>query len=220
MKSVKDGFEIRINKKLVKEAFKNKSWTKPHVKGVTPLPANQFKTVEELTDFVIAHEKAHTYKLKEIGESHIAYENRINQEALKQYKKNPLLPTNQFKANEYLNNHQKYLEELENEQFMPTWLGKLGESSDWNPIQRMVNKGNLTAIKFAKSILNSPLLTKGNFKGEASLPSISQWMKKDFNNLMMAVDSVGSSYSKYKKSLDKGMNISHVQNLIKEFQKA
>lgn len=205
MKSVKDGFEIRINKKLVKEAFKNKAWTKPHVKGVTPLPANQFKTIEELTDFAIAHEKAHTYKLKEIGESHIAYENRINQEALKQYKKNPLLPTNQFKANEYLNNHQKYLEELENEQFMPTWLGKLGESSDWNPIQRMVNKGNLTAIKFAKSILNSPLLTKGNFKGEASLPSISQWMKKDFNNLMMAVDSVGSSYSKYKKSLDKGM---------------
>jgi len=196
MQRTEKGYVIRVNKKLLEKQFKEKAWTKPQMQGVNPLPADAFKTIDEWQEFILAHEKGHTYIPQKAGEAKPAYENRINQEALKR----PIVPYSHFKAGEYLQNTSKYLQELENEQFVPTWLGKLGESSNWNPIQRMVNRGNLTAIKFAKSILKSPLLTKGNLEGEASTSSLSNWLKLDYNNLMTAVDTVSKSYSKYKKS--------------------
>jgi len=54
-----------------------------------------------------------------------------------------------------MNNHKKYLEEIDNESFANTVLGKLGEKSNWNPIQAVVNTGNLTAIKFVKKIFKN-----------------------------------------------------------------
>ena len=195
------GFEIRINKKLLEKQFKDKAWTKPRIKGVKPLPEDQFKTLEEWQEFVLNHEKAHTYMPRKRGESLANYENRINAKALS----SPVVPYSSFKAEEYLRNKMIYLEALENEQFLPTWLGKLGESSNWNPIQRLVNKGNLTAIKFGKAILKSSLFTKGNALGIKTPASLEQWMKMDTYYLGTALEDIAALYSNYKKTL-KGTN--------------
>ena len=201
MKRTEKGFEIRINKKLLEKQFKEKAWTKPRIKGVKPLPEDQFKTLEEWQEFIINHEKAHTYMPRKKGESLADYENRVNAKALSA----PKLPYSSFKAEEYLKDKLIYLEELENEQFIPTWLGKFGESSNWNPIQRLVNKGNLTAIKFGKAILKSPLFTKGNLLGIKTPASLEQWMKMDTYYLGTAIEDIAMLYSSYKKGL-KGTN--------------
>ena len=192
-----NGFEIRVNKKLLEKQFKEKAWTKPRIKGVRPLPENQFKTVEEWQEFVLNHEKAHTFMPRKKGESTADYENRINDKALKA----PTVPYSSFKSEEYLRDKMIYLEELENEQFIPTWLGKLGESSNWNPIQRLVNKANLTAIKFSKAILKSSLFTKGNALGIKTPASLEQWMKMDTYYLGTALEDIAKFYSNYKKGL-------------------
>jgi hypothetical protein len=201
MHKTDNGFEIRINKKLLEKQFKEKAWTKPRIKGVKPLPKDEFKTLEDWQEFVLNHEKAHTYNPRKKGETLGDYENRINAKALSA----PRLPYSSFKAEEYLKNKLIYLEELENEQFIPTWLGKFGEASNWNPIQRLVNKGNLTAIKFGKAILKSPLFTKGNLLGLKTPASLEQWMKMDTYYLGTTLEDIAVLYSSYKKGL-KGSN--------------
>lgn len=199
----KDGITtIYINKEKLALDFQNKVWMKPKVKGVLPLKENTFKTVDEYTDFVLKHEKAHTYIKRNKGESTGAYENRINEVALKLTKGKTSVPINQFNSKEYQNNHQKYLEELENETFKETVLKSLGESSNWNPIQRLVNTGNLDAIKFGKSIMNSPLLTKGNFEGVANRPTLEQWVKADNKKYGYTILNVEKIYKKYKQNAE------------------
>ena len=201
MHKTENGFEIRINKKLLEKQFKEKAWTKPRIKGVKPLPEDQFKTLEEWQEFVLNHEKAHTFIKRKEGESLASYENRINAKALEA----PVIPYSSFKAEEYFKNKLLYLEALENEQFIPTWLGKFGEASNWNPIQRLVNKGNLTAIKFGKAILKSSLFTKGNALGIKTPASLEQWMKMDMYYLGTALEDISKLYTAYKKGL-KGSN--------------
>jgi len=195
-RATENGWEIHINPKKIKKDFKNKEWTKPKIKGVTPLPKNQFRTLAEYEEFVLNHERAHTNNLRKVGESLGAYENRINQIALKQ----GFVPRSKFKAEDYVDNKEKYLEELDNEAFANTWLGKFGEKSNWNPIQAIVNTGNLTAIKFAKQILKSSLFTKGNLKGIASGDALDQIMQLDMRALGTAMEDIKKLYDTYRKT--------------------
>ena len=196
-RATENGWEIRINPEKIKRDFKNKEWTKPKVKGVVPIPKNRFKTVEEYQEFVLNHELAHTFTLKRLGESLAQYENRVNNIALKQ----GVVPHAQFRAEEYLNNKEKYLDELDNEAFVSTFLGKLGEKSNWNPIQAVVNTGNLTAIKFVKSILKSPLFTKGHMKGIKGGDSLDQIMQLDMYYLGTAMEDIKKLYDTYRKTV-------------------
>jgi len=195
-RTVEDGvMKIRINRKKIAQDFKNKVWLKPKTKGVTPLPKNQFKTLEEYEEFVMNHEKAHTYIDRLDGESTASYENRINQHALT---RKETIPFNKFETQKYLDNETKYMEELEIEQFQKTVLASMGESSDWNAIQRLVNHGNLTAIKFAKQIIHSPLLTKGNFHGVPNTHSLEQWLKADNKVYGYTIMDIQKLYKEYK----------------------
>ena len=78
MQRTEKGYVIRVNKKLLEKQFKEKAWTKPQMEGVNPLPADAFKTIDEWQEFVLAHERAHTYIPQKAGESKPVYENRIN----------------------------------------------------------------------------------------------------------------------------------------------
>jgi len=75
---------ITIDKDFILKDWVNKSWTKPKVKGVNPLPENQFKTPQEWYDFVLRHEALHTKVKRNPKETKASYENRINQLALKE----------------------------------------------------------------------------------------------------------------------------------------
>ena len=78
---------ITIDKKFLLKDFKNKSWTKPKVKGVKPLPENQFTKPEDWYDFVLRHEILHTRVKQKPKETKASYENRINQLTLQTYKR-------------------------------------------------------------------------------------------------------------------------------------
>jgi len=202
--NTKDGITtIFINKEKIALDFENKVWTKPKVKGVLPLKKDTFKSVEEYTDFVIKHEKAHTYIKQNKGETKGAYENRINEVALQSVKGKTSVPTTQYNYNqrkEYQQDHAKYLEELENETFKETILRSWGESSNMNPIQRLVNSGDLDAIKFGNAILGISHLTKGNFKSKANVQSLEKWLLADnkvYGNTILEVERI---YKKYKQN--------------------
>ena len=72
----------------LQEKFNGKTWIKPALQKdgskATALPENQFKTVEEFVVFALEHEFAHSHIFKQEGETIGQYEDRINQEALKQ----------------------------------------------------------------------------------------------------------------------------------------
>ena len=86
--------EIFINMQMLRQKFEDKAWTKPNVEGVTPLPENQFTTLEQFRDFVIRHEQAHAkYPIREEyvneagfeveAETKAEYEDRMNRVALR-----------------------------------------------------------------------------------------------------------------------------------------
>ena len=86
--------EIYINMQTLRQKFEDKAWTKPNVEGVTPLPENQFKTLEQFREFIIRHEQAHAkYPIREEyknkagfyveAETRAEYENRMNRVALR-----------------------------------------------------------------------------------------------------------------------------------------
>lgn len=71
--------KIFIDESELKKRFDAKAWTKPKVKGVDPLAADQFKTINEWRNFIVKHETAHSMFPRKDGETLAAYENRINQ---------------------------------------------------------------------------------------------------------------------------------------------
>lgn len=72
---------ITINKDALEKKYKDKAWTKPHVKGVYPMDKNFFKTYKKFEEFVIAHEVAHDYIKQGKNQTKADYENQINLEA-------------------------------------------------------------------------------------------------------------------------------------------
>jgi len=75
---------VTINPKELEKRYNDKAWTKPKKEGVTPLPEDTFKTLQEWRDFIVAHENTHAIILQNKGESLGDYENRINAAALDQ----------------------------------------------------------------------------------------------------------------------------------------
>lgn len=90
---------IEVNRKLLKQKFKEKAWTNPRELGdtihpelvkapATALKEDAFKTYQEWENFVIEHENQHhLYTRKEFenakGKSHVSkYEDEINKRAL------------------------------------------------------------------------------------------------------------------------------------------
>ena len=187
----KNGLVIKINKKLLKKQFKEKAWTR------WGMPKNKFKTEDDYKEFIVATEITEKHMPRKTGESLIDFEKRVIEKATT--KKNVALSKNN--SEEYINNRISYLEQMEGEQFVPTWLGKLGEKSDWNPIQRAVNRGNLMAIRFVDTIIKSPLIKIKNTMGIASPASLEQWMKADTYYLGTAMEEIGRLFKNYKKSL-------------------
>ena len=66
--------------------FNEKAWLDPKVEGVDALP-DIFKTPKQWSNFVMLHEIMHTRSAKMDGETLPTYENRINQMALAEYRK-------------------------------------------------------------------------------------------------------------------------------------
>ena len=72
----------------IEQKFKDKAWTNPVLQKdgsyATALPENQFTNITDFTKFILEHEFAHSHIFKQEGETTGQYEDRINQEALKQ----------------------------------------------------------------------------------------------------------------------------------------
>ena len=72
----------------IEQKFKDKAWTNPALQKdgsyTTALPENQFNNITDFTKFILEHEFAHSHIFKQEGETTGQYEDRINQEALKQ----------------------------------------------------------------------------------------------------------------------------------------
>ena len=75
---------VTINPKELEKRYNDKAWTKPKKEGVTPLPEDTFKTLQEWRDFIVAHENTRAIIRQNKGESLGDYENRINAAALDQ----------------------------------------------------------------------------------------------------------------------------------------
>jgi len=86
-----NGTTIFLNRALLEQKFKDKSWTKGNLLNdgskITPLPKDIFFDLEDFIDFVLNHEKAHTYLKKLPFESVGIYEDIINKEALSRMNK-------------------------------------------------------------------------------------------------------------------------------------
>lgn len=78
---------ISLVKNLIIQKFNEKAWTKPVMQRdksfATGIAANRFKTVDEFFTFIILHEKAHEYILRNENEETGPYEDRVNAEALR-----------------------------------------------------------------------------------------------------------------------------------------
>ena len=84
--ALRDGV-ILLNPRVLLQKFNDKAWTIPKVKGVKPLAEDAFQTLDEWKQFVIEHELTHSIHARAKGMSEAAYENKINQMALRQIKK-------------------------------------------------------------------------------------------------------------------------------------
>jgi hypothetical protein len=95
---------ITIDQKGMEQKFNDKTWTTPakQLDGslATPLAENEFGSVDEWFTFALIHETKHDTILQQEGETTGQYEDRINQAALEDLRKNYNIPTNsQFDPN-------------------------------------------------------------------------------------------------------------------------
>jgi len=83
---------ISVDAKAMTQKFNDKAWTKPakQLDGsyATPLAENEFKTADEWFTFALIHEVKHDTIFKQEGETTGQYEDRINQAALEDLRKN------------------------------------------------------------------------------------------------------------------------------------
>jgi hypothetical protein len=96
--------KILIDQKGMEQKFEDKAWTKPakQLDGsfATPLAENEFGSFNEWLTFALIHETKHDTILKLEGETTGQYEDRINQAALEDLRKNYNIPAkNQFDPN-------------------------------------------------------------------------------------------------------------------------
>jgi len=83
---------ITIDAKAMAQKFIDKAWTKPAKQlddsYAKPLSENEFKSANEFFTFALIHEVKHDTIFKQEGENTGAYEDRINQAALEDLRKN------------------------------------------------------------------------------------------------------------------------------------
>jgi hypothetical protein len=79
--------KVLMTTNLMFKKYEEKAWTVSSTQNdgskSTPLPENVFGSFNEFLTFGLLHEKAHTYIFKEKGEETGAYEDRINNEAMR-----------------------------------------------------------------------------------------------------------------------------------------
>jgi hypothetical protein len=79
-----------FNPYRMRELYGQKAWSNPRTlrdgSVVEALPADTFATYDEFVEFTLLHEKAHDTILREPDEALGAYETRVNQEAMRQWK--------------------------------------------------------------------------------------------------------------------------------------
>ncbi len=88
-------------------------------------------------------------------------------------------------------------------QIKPTGMGYLGEKSGFTPLFRVLDKGGLEEQDFITTVLENPLLTKGNFEGVPSAPTIERKIKSRHYMIKISDDAVMSEYNAYLKRLGK-----------------
>jgi len=88
-------------------------------------------------------------------------------------------------------------------QIETTGLGIFGEKSGFTPVFRVLNKGELDQQDFITTVLESPLLTKGNFEGIQSGPTIERKVKSRHYMIKISDDAVMAEYNTYLKRLGK-----------------
>lgn len=108
-----DTNKVFFDSNAIKEDFINKPWTKPRVEGVKPLPENAFETAQDYANFVLMHEIMHTkfrpadLKLglrkgvaydKANPKHKAAYENKINELAMKEHTAQPKISDDTVEA--------------------------------------------------------------------------------------------------------------------------
>jgi len=84
-------------------------------------------------------------------------------------------------------------------QIQPTGLGYLGEKSGFTPLLRVLDKGGLEEQDFITSVLENPLLTRGNYEGVASSPTIERKIKSRHYMVKISDDAVMNEYNAYLK---------------------
>ena len=97
---------------LARQKFDAKAWRTPREAGVDPLDDSLFPTYRDWENFAKTHEVLHITNKKLPGESDAAFENRINQLAIAQLKREPIDIPLQKLADEYRDLADKYGKEL------------------------------------------------------------------------------------------------------------
>lgn len=92
MQNVKKDNLIKIDEKVFRQKFEDKTWTTPakQLDGsyATPLAENQFSSFDEFLTFALIHEVKHDSIFKRLNETTGQYEDRINQAALQDLRAN------------------------------------------------------------------------------------------------------------------------------------
>ena len=173
---------VTYNESLIKQMWKLKSYLSP-IKGVKVI--KNFKSYEQFKEFVINHELTHMFIRPTQAEiknwktgGKAAYENRVNKIAWKNTTKKGDMWTH---ANHLstLKSKKKLMESINDERFKSTILGKIGEGTNWNPVARIVNSGNLAAIKVMNQVLHLPWIRNKNIKGISTEFAIEEKMALD-----------------------------------------
>ena len=193
---------ITIHEHIIKQMWKQKSWRKG-IAGVKPL--KDFKSYEQFKEFVINHELTHMFVRPNASElknwkkgGKAAYENRINKLAWKHTSESGDVWTH-AKHLSSMKNKKKLMEAIADEQMKPTILGKIGEGSNWNVVNRIVNTGNLAAIKVINQALHLPFIRNKNLKGIATEFSVMERMALDRFMLGEAMAEVVRQQKKWNK---------------------
>ena len=75
--------KITLDTEMIEDGFSRKVWANPRIAGVDPLPDNAINNLDDWFRFVIEHELAHSRNPQKPGQTRAAYENEMNQIALK-----------------------------------------------------------------------------------------------------------------------------------------